>query len=378
MNKKSALATFWCLLLLATPGSGQSQPRRYLKIGYIADLTGIGAFFSVQAQRGITLAKEHVSGSDLLHGAQLDVVVEDIAGKVPNAVSAAMKLIDQDHVDALICDLTGPCSAIAKKVANSNVVLIYHSPASSISATHKQSFRNFLDYDAACQKMAQYWKVQGHKVIGSLNANLEFGQRCYEGVERVFSQHYSYRNNPGDDLRTAPLEFKKRLIEQVIFTGYENDFLSWLKFSAAQNVPIESGFIDLLATESLWNHLGKIPLKGITAGFDFVPSEFQERVRGRFHITEDAGAPATALGYNAVRSLAEAFSNCASGDLRCMTDQLHKSRSGYLLGFRGWGGDGPEYPVILKRVNGRQLERLPFDEKLDNNKTERTAGGRSL
>jgi ABC-type branched-subunit amino acid transport system substrate-binding protein len=79
MNKKSALATFWCLLLLATPGSGQSQPRRYLKIGYIADLTGIGAFFSVQAQRGITLAKEHVSGSDLLHGAQLDVVVEDIA-----------------------------------------------------------------------------------------------------------------------------------------------------------------------------------------------------------------------------------------------------------------------------------------------------------
>ncbi len=331
----------------------------------------------MQAQRGITLAKERFSGSDLLNGAQLEVVVEDIAGKVPSAVSAAMKLIAQDHVDALICDLTGPCTAIAKKAASSNVVLIYHSPASSIAATHNQSFRNFVDYDAACQKIAQHWKVQGHKVIGSLNANLEFGQRCYEGIERVFNQHYSYRNNPGDDLRSAPLEFKRRMIGQVIFTGYENDFLSWLKFSVAQNVPIESGFIDLLATDSLWNQLGTIPLKGIAAGFDFVPSDFQERVRRRFHITEDAGASATALGYNAVRSLAEAFAACASSDLHCMTDQLHKSRSGYLLGFRGWTGDGPEYPVVLKRVNGRQLERVPFEEKVDDKTAERTAGGRS-
>lgn len=375
MNKKSALATFLCLLLLATPGNTLSQPRRHFKIGYIADLTGVGAFFSVQARRGITLAKERFSGSDLLNGAQLDVIVEDIAGKVPSAVSAAMKLIDQDHVDALICDLTGPCIAIAKKAAESNVALIYHSPASSIAATYDQSFRNFIDYEAACQKMAQYWKVQGHKVIGSLNANLEFGQRCYEGVERVFNQHYSYRNNPGDDLRSAPLEFKKRLIGQVIFTGYENDFLSWLRFSVAQNVPIESGFIELLATESLWNQLGNVRLKGIAAGFDFVPSEFQERVRSRFDITEDAGAPATALGYNAVSSLAEAFSSCESADLDCMTDKLHKSKSGYLLGFRGWVGDGPEYPVILKRVNGRQLERLLFNDKVDNKTTEWTAGG---
>ena len=276
-----------------------------------------------------------------------------------------MKLIDQDRVDALICDLTGPCTAVAKKAASSNVVLIYHSPASSIAARYNQSFRNFVDYEAACQKMAQHWKVKGHTVIGSLNANLEFGQRCYEGIERVFNKHYSYRNNPGDDLRLAPLEFKKRRIGQVIFTGYENDFLSFLKFSVAQNVSIESGFIELLATESLWNQLGNVPLKGIVAGFDFVPGEFQELIRSRFHITEDAGAPATALGYNAVRSLAEAFSSCVSGDLDCMTDQLHKSRSGYLLGFRGWVGDGAEYPVVLKRVNGRLLERLQFNDKVD-------------
>jgi hypothetical protein len=84
----------------------------------------------------------------------------------------------------------------------------------------------------------------------------------------------------------------------------------------------------------------------------------------QFRITEDAGASATALGYNAAKALLTAVSSCPKGGLDCMTTQLRKPHEGYLLGFGRWASNGRGYPIVLKRVNGRTLERIePTSEK---------------
>ncbi len=335
-----------------------------ITLGYIGDLTGIGAFFSVNTERGATLARETLSVG---RQAPIRIVFEDLGGKVSNAVTAAIKLLTRDKVDAIICDLTAPCTAIASVVDEAKKVLVYHSPATSIAQKYPSStFRNFIDYRETCRALANYWKRNGISEVGSLNGNQEFGERCFEGVEAVYPKHFAYRNNPGDDLRAAALAFKDRKLRHVIFTGFDNDLVAWLKHSTAQNVAIDPAFIELLVTETLWKQLEDIPLSGLLGGFDDLPHEFQDRLRARFPDSAGTTSAATALAYNAVVSLVGSIDACPERKRDCIAAALRTPRPEHLLGFRGWRSGFSEYPIFLKQLERKKITKIRLvSEKLE-------------
>ncbi len=78
----------------------QSQ-QTSLKIGVVGPLTGNQASYGIGAKEGIDLAFNEV-GSVAVQGRKIELVYEDTAGEVKNAVSAVQKLINVDGVVALV------------------------------------------------------------------------------------------------------------------------------------------------------------------------------------------------------------------------------------------------------------------------------------
>lgn len=101
-----------------------------LKIGAVLGLTGSHAYYSEEAIKGMTLAKEHIADK---YKSNIDFIIEDSGGKADKAASAAIKLIDQDKVVSLITFSGASAALSVAPIANSKKViqmeLVCYAPA---------------------------------------------------------------------------------------------------------------------------------------------------------------------------------------------------------------------------------------------------------
>jgi ABC-type branched-subunit amino acid transport system substrate-binding protein len=83
---------------MALVGGIQAEPRP-LKIGVLLGLSGELAPLGQEIQKGLNLAADHINQT-----AKLELVFEDIGSLNPKqAASAAQKLLNVDHVQAVVC-----------------------------------------------------------------------------------------------------------------------------------------------------------------------------------------------------------------------------------------------------------------------------------
>ncbi|RIL10257.1 MAG: hypothetical protein DCC75_04750 [Proteobacteria bacterium] len=356
MNRNAATLKHYllALCLLIIPGRSLADLPA-LKIGFITDLTGIGAFFGVQTQRGALLAQKELREQ----GERIEIIFEDSAGKPPEGVTAAIRLLESEKVDAVICDTTPICTAISPTVRAAAKPLIYHSPAVSIRESNPLSFRNFLDYTASCAAIAENWKLRAIKEVGSLMPHIEFGEKCLDGLKQHYPDHSSFRYNPGDDLRTAVTLFKSKGIEAVAHVGYEGDFRSFFKHCRSQSYRPLHGLMDLMLTEVLLHDAGP-DLDGATiSGFQLLKPDFAMRLDQSFPENRNDRLPVSALGYNAVQALFQTWGACAGKFTQdCLVSNLSRSPKNAQLGFKGFRTGTPEYPVVLKELRAGRLYPL--------------------
>jgi len=345
MNIRIALGAVLIGICLIVMPSASATPRQ-ISIGLVTDLTGRGAFFGVQSQRGAQLAVKELMSS----GAPIRLVVEDAQGSPPNAVNAVIKLLESDRVDAVVCDLTPICTAIAPKVATAKKILIYNSPALSIANQGEYAYRNFLDYEQGCRQLASFWKTQNVERLGSLMPNLEFGEACLDGMRQVYPEHVAYRFDPGDDLKAGLLIFKNRKVQAVAIVGYESDFLNWLKISADQSYSHRLGFMQIMLSDVVTSELRD---KGNTQTsiikYGDLPPDFSSRLDSVSKFPGgEFNSQAAALTHNAVTALVRAIRECPSGDLKCIDLALRKPQK-LMLDFEGWGaGRDVGYPLTVQ------------------------------
>lgn len=339
------LSLFIILLLFPVINIANAEPPAPLRIGYLTDLVGTGAFFGTQSIRGALLAERDLKKS----GNRVRVLIEDTQGNPPQAVTAVMKLIETDKVQAVICDLTPICTAIAPKVKAAGIPLIYNSPSVSIEKSYNYSYRNFIDYISVCGELARGIKDKGIAKLAGLLPNLEFGELCYEGMKKELGEFETYRYNSGDDLRTAVTLLKAKRVTGVVHVGYEKDFLAWFKLSREQQFLPLQGFIEIMLSETLRKEAPDLIEGALMIGYQEIPKEFVERLDKEFPGKGDFNLQGAALAYNAVTLLAEAFGKCPQGEAECVDKELRKPREDLLLGFRGFLPDTVPYPQVLKR-----------------------------
>ncbi|MBX7145477.1 MAG: ABC transporter substrate-binding protein [Oligoflexia bacterium] len=338
-----AVCALICVLVFARDCAyGENAP---IRVGYITDLSGPGAFFGVPGLRGVQLAIAELKSA----GHNIEVLVEDSKSNPADSVTAAIRLIEEGQVDAVVCDLTQVCTAVSPKVAAAHRPLIYHSPSLAIEKSNPDSYRNFLDYEDACGALAKELLGQGVKRIGSLAANVEFGELCWKGVEREVPAHYSYRYNPADDLRSAVMEFKRRGIEAVVLVGFEPDVVSWFKYSQALQYKPRQAFIEVLLNDTIRNAAGDLLSRALVAGFNELPNNFESTLNAQVGGPQNKNIQSSAITYNAIMAFGHSMSSCPARESSCLAQALRSKQTG-LMGFSGFQRGKSPYPTRVKAV----------------------------
>ncbi len=334
------LTAFLCILSLSSPSLGEGLK---LKIGYITDLTGMGAFFGIPSQYGARLAAKELNDE----GNQIEIVFEDARSKNAEAISAATRFIEIEHVDAVICDLTPTCTAISTTLQRANKPLIYHSPSVRIAGSNPLAFRNFIDYVEACGALAEESNRRGFGRIAALVPNLEFGEQCGAGVMKVAPDSVLFQYNPGDDLRSALLKFKSAGVKSVVHVGYEPDFLNWFKLSGESNAAFHQAFSEFMLSDTLRKSAAAQLPGSLLVSYQPLPETFVEKL---IPFGAQPGAPnlqGSALAYNAVMALREAAQSCPARSGTCWKSALPQVKHG-LLGFTGFSAERSPYPLLVK------------------------------
>jgi branched-chain amino acid transport system substrate-binding protein len=128
-SKIRALLRFIHLYLLmsvsvVTCACADPQSAPPLKIGAIYGFTGVANTWSLQARRGIELARDEINDAGGVHGRKLEIVFEDSATTPRGAVTAFNKLVKTDRVHAVIGDIFSFVTLPLVPLAQTNKIVL--------------------------------------------------------------------------------------------------------------------------------------------------------------------------------------------------------------------------------------------------------------
>ena len=171
---------------------GPAIDRSSIKIGYFGDLSGPTFDFGTSAKNGMLLAADQINQAGGINGRRIDVVIEDDQGSPALAATLVNKLIDQDHVVALIAGgASGSSLAAAPKAQSSSIPMI--SPSSTNPAVTQAGnyiFRAcFMDAFQG-EVMAKFAanRLQAKKAAIMLDFNSPYSRDLTEFFELSFAK----------------------------------------------------------------------------------------------------------------------------------------------------------------------------------------------
>ena len=107
-----------------TPAAPTGEP---IKIGHIADLTGVEANTGIQAVQGMDFAVKLINANGGINGRPVEIITEDAQSNAATAANAARKLITNDKVVAIVGPTQiGHKGAVAEVVKELKVPAIYY------------------------------------------------------------------------------------------------------------------------------------------------------------------------------------------------------------------------------------------------------------
>jgi ABC-type branched-subunit amino acid transport system substrate-binding protein len=272
------------------------------------------------------------------------------------AVTGVRKLLDIDRVDGVICDLTPTCQAISPLVRDAKKILLYHAPTVSILESNPYAFKNFLDYEAGCESIARHWKKLGLKKIGHLKLNTEFGELCFKGSQKVFSEQVVFSYNSTDELKTFVTRFKAQNIEGVFQTGYESDYLNYLVAAKTQEFNVLTALPEPLLTKALIDRVAGDLSKGIyTFGYPALSKDFRQHLKEANLYQSEVGVESAAIAYMQIQQMFQATQKCSSNDLDCQILEVEGQAASSISGFNGWKNRIAQYDLVIKNWNGQHL-----------------------
>jgi ABC-type branched-subunit amino acid transport system substrate-binding protein len=315
-------------------------------IGYLLDLSGKGAFMGQQSRAGALLAKEELK----TEGLNLEIIFEDHRTEAKNGSTATLKLINLDHVSAVLCDLSPPCIAAAPIVSKAGIPFIYQAPISSIVEKYSNSYKNFLDYEAGCRKIAEIWENQGITQIAHLKVNSEFGDLCLKGSKEIFSEQQVFEYDTSTDLKSVLLKFKALGIQAVFQTGYEADYINRFRSAYEIRLNMLSAMPEPLLTKAVIKSVPASALNGtVTFGFPHLDAGFEQKLRNHNLYYSSTSLESAAIAYMNVRQLALAIKACPDLDLICQQKQIEVSaEASDNLSFLGWKNRVALYKMAIR------------------------------
>src|SRR5437899_3080861 len=156
-------------------------------LGMHTDLSGPAATYGVSSSNAVKMRFDDVNGAGGIHGRKIRLIVEDTQYQVPRAVQAGNKLINRDHIFAMVAGLGTPMNnALFKDQFEAGVPNLFPLSAarSMYEPFHKLKFYGAATYVDQVRAGINYFVTKkGKKALCAMYQDTDFGKEVLDGVQ---------------------------------------------------------------------------------------------------------------------------------------------------------------------------------------------------
>jgi branched-chain amino acid transport system substrate-binding protein len=176
---------------LAGVAAAQRETRGVSKteivLGMHTDLSGPAATYGVSSSNAAKMRFDEMNEKGGVHGRKIKLVVEDTQYQVPRAVQAGTKLINRDHIFAMVAGLGTPMNnALFKDQFDAGVPNLFPLSAarSMYEPFHKLKFYGAASYVDQIRSGINYFVTKkGKKALCAMYQDTDFGKEVLDGVQ---------------------------------------------------------------------------------------------------------------------------------------------------------------------------------------------------
>src|SRR5262245_36919282 len=188
--KKIAIVALAGALALVGQALAQSQrgvTPTEIVLGMHTDLSGPAATYGVSSSNAVKMRFDEVNEKGGINGRKIKLIVEDTQYQVPRAVQAGTKLINRDHIFAMVAPLGTPMNnALFKDQFEAGVPNLFPLSAarSMYEPFHKLKFYGAASYVDQIRTGIQYFATKkGKKALCAMYQDTDFGKEVMDGVQ---------------------------------------------------------------------------------------------------------------------------------------------------------------------------------------------------
>jgi branched-chain amino acid transport system substrate-binding protein len=156
-------------------------------LGMHTDLSGPAATYGVSSSNAVKMQFDEVNAAGGIHGRKIKLIVEDTQYQVPRAVQAGNKLINRDHIFAMVAPLGTPMNnALFKDQFEAGVPNLFPLSAarSMYSPFHRLKFYGAASYFDQIRAGIKYFvEHKGKKTVCAMYQDTDFGKEVLDGAQ---------------------------------------------------------------------------------------------------------------------------------------------------------------------------------------------------
>src|SRR5437762_3649653 len=156
-------------------------------LGMHTDLSGPAATYGVSSSNAVKMRFDEVNDKGGIHGRKIRLVIEDTQYQVPRAVQAGTKLLNRDHIFAMVSPLGTPMNnALFKDQFEAGVPNLFPLSAacSMFEPFHNLTFYGAASYVDQVRAGINYFvSKKGKKALCAMYQDTDFGKEVLDGVQ---------------------------------------------------------------------------------------------------------------------------------------------------------------------------------------------------
>lgn len=336
-----ALSIVATLVLIGPSGiAHQSNFQEPIRIGVFLDLSGQTSSFGQSTLNGVKLAADEVNLKGGVLGRSIEVIIEDDQGEPNKAAKAATTLIEVKKVHALLGEVASSNTLAAAPIAQDARVPLL-SPASThpkVTTVGDYIFRACFVDPLQGKALAEFAKrdLRARRAATLTDSYSDYSKSLTRAFEKRFAElggkvvvkkEYAQRDR---DFMAQLVLIKSRRPDVILASGYYQEVGTIIR--QARQIAIRTPFLggDGWDAPQLWD-LGGRSLNGSYISNHYssdIPTTanktFAAAYKRRYGAEPDAIA---ALGYDAMKMLAEAISRAGTTDGPALRNALARTKN---------------------------------------------------
>jgi branched-chain amino acid transport system substrate-binding protein len=175
------------LALAAVAAETRGVSPTEIVLGTHTDLSGPAATYGVSGSNAVKMRFDEGNEAGGIHGRKIRLIVEDTQYQVPRAVQAGTKLINRDHIFAMVAALGTPMNnALFKDQLEAGVPSLFPFSAarSMYQPFHRLKFYGAASYVDQVRAGIKYFvQEKGKKAVCAMYQDTDFGKEVLDGIQ---------------------------------------------------------------------------------------------------------------------------------------------------------------------------------------------------